>query len=111
MKPEDVVSDILKAITEKAKIGINLLDLENSRDFNYSMVQLAPTRAITKVVTFSFPQSFAWGNDVIAHPVPTDYILKDGDLFLLIGNYGKRYVRDAGLTIPIGMVSTKIDTC
>lgn len=111
MKPEDVVSDILKAITEKAKIGINLLDLEKTAE---TLITLYGATSANKGYhpkwsPSPFPSVICLGvNDVIAHPVPTDYILKDGDLLHIdLGIMVNGMCGDAGLTIPIGMVSNK----
>jgi len=55
---------------------------------------------------YGFPASVCTSiNEVIIHGIPTDYILKDGDILGLdIGTIVDGYYGDAAITIPIGEV-------
>ena len=111
MKPEDIVSDVLKAIVKKAAVGVNLLDLEKTADTMITLYGAVSANLNYKPAwaTSPFPSVLCLGvNDVIAHAIVKDYTLKDGDLLhvdcgiIINGKAG-----DAGLTIPIGEVSSK----
>ena len=111
MTPAEIVSDILKAITEKAKVGVNLLDLENTAE---TLITLYGATSANKNyhpawAKTSFPSVICLGvNDVIAHPIPYSYDLKDGDLLDVdLGIIVNGMCGDAGLTVPIGEVSNK----
>ncbi len=111
MTPAEVVSDILKAITEKAKVGVNLLDLEKTAE---TLILLYGATSANKgyhpkwAVT-PFPSVICLGvNDVIAHAIPVDYVLKNGDLLHIdLGIILNGMCGDAGLTVPIGEISNK----
>ena len=111
MTPADCVSDILKAITEKAKVGVNLLDLEKSAETLITLygAQSANKGYQPKWATSPYPSVICLGvNDVIAHSPPYDYVLKDGDLLHIdLGIIINGMCGDAGLTVPIGEVSNK----
>ncbi len=111
MTPADVVSDILKAITEKAKVGVNLLDLEKTAETLITLygAQSANKGYHPKWAKTPFPSVICLGvNDVIAHSIPVDYVLKDGDLLHIdLGIVVDGMCGDAGLTVPIGEISNK----
>lgn len=56
---------------------------------------------------YGFPAAVCTSvNDVIIHGVPTDYILKDGDILGLdIGSIVDGYYGDAAITMPIGTIT------
>ncbi len=56
---------------------------------------------------YGFPSAVCTSvNDVIIHGVPTDYILKDGDILGLdIGSIVDGYYGDAAITMPIGTIT------
>ena len=111
MNPAETVSDILKAITEKAKVGVNLLDLEKTAETLITLYGAVSANKgyHPKWATVPYPSVICLGvNDVISHPIPVDYILKDGDLLHVdLGIIINGMCGDAGLTVPIGEVSNK----
>lgn len=111
MTPAEVVSDILKAITEKAQVGVNLLDLEKTAETMITLygAQSANKGYKPKWATVPFPSVICLGvNDIISHAIPVDYVLKDGDLLHIdLGIILNGMCGDAGLTVPIGEISNK----
>lgn len=109
MTPQDVVSAVLKSVAEKAKVGANLLDLERSAETTMTLygVISANKGYQPNGATVPFPSVLCLGvNDTIAHGIPKDYDLKDGDLLTIdCGVMVDGKCGDAGFTIPIGTIS------
>lgn len=111
MTPQEVVSQVIKAVIEKAEAGVSLLELDRQAETTLSILgAISYNKGYhPRWASVPFPFSICLGvNDVIAHGVPSDYKLKDGDL-LSIDSGIKINGRcgDAAITIPIGEVSNK----
>lgn len=111
MFPQEVVSEVIRAVIRDAKPGVSLLTLEQLADTTMSIMGATSYNKgyHPKWAPTPFPSTLCLGvNDVIAHAIPTDYILKEGDLLHI--DCGVRVgdlAGDAGITIPIGEISTK----
>lgn len=105
----EVVSEVLRSVAEKAAIGVNLLDLEKRAEVTMTLMNARSANKGYKPswAASPFPGVLCLGvNDTIAHGVPYDYDLKDGDLLTIdCGVVVDGKCGDAGLTIPIGTVS------
>lgn len=111
MTPYDAVSEVLKAVIDMAKPGVNLLDLEKRAEATMDLLGAKsanlgyqPSWARTP-----FPSSICLGvNNVIAHGIPHDYELQDGDLLTIdCGLIVDKQAADAGITIGIGNVNNR----
>jgi len=109
MKPADIVTDILNTVRDSAKVGVNILDLEKVVE---EKIKEHNAKSATKNYhpnwsNVPFPSVVCMGvNDVITHPIPKDYVLKDGDLLHIDCTiYKDERAADAALTIPIGNIS------
>lgn len=108
-KAAEVVSEIVKGIIKRAEVGVNLLVLEQVAEGLMTILNATSANKgyHPSWAKIPFPSSICLGvNDVIVHGVPTDYVLKDGDLLtidcgILVGNFAG----DCGVTIPIGTIS------
>ncbi len=111
MKPEDVISETIKTIIKAAKIGVSLLELEAIAETSISIMGAESYNKgyHPKWAPSPFPSVVCLGvNDVIAHPIPTSYILKSGDLLSIdVGIKINGLCGDAGITVPIGEISNK----
>lgn len=110
MKPEEVISELLRTVAKKAAVGVNLLELEQTAE---TIIQVMGAESVNKGYHPSwsktpFPSVICLGvNDIIGHAPPKDYILKDGDLLSIdCGIKINGMCGDAGLTIPIGNISS-----
>lgn len=111
MSPADCVSEVLRSVVEKAAVGVNLLDLEKRAETTMQLLGAVSADKGYKPewAPVPFPSSLCLGvNDIISHPIPRDYQLKDGDLLHIdCGVIIDGWCGDAGLTIPIGTVSNQ----
>jgi len=111
MKPEEVISETIKTIVKAAKVGVSLIELESMAETSISIMGAESYNKgyHPKWAPTPFPSVICLGvNDVIAHPIPTPYVLKNGDLLHIdIGIRIDGICGDAGMTIPIGEVSNK----
>jgi methionyl aminopeptidase len=109
MTPHEAVSQIVKRVAENADVGVNLLELEDTAE---SMIKLLGVTSLNKGyhpkwAPRPFPSAICLGvNDVIAHPIPVNYVLKNGDLLHIdCGIKVDNQCGDVGMTIPIGEVN------
>ncbi len=111
MKPEEVITQTINTLVQAAKVGVSLLELEAMAETSISIMGAESYNKgyHPKWAPIPFPSVICLGvNDVIAHPIPTAYVLKDGDLLHIdIGIKINGLCGDAGMTIPIGKVSNK----
>jgi methionyl aminopeptidase len=109
MKPADIITDILNTLREEAKVGVNILELE--KIVEQKIIEHKATSATKNYhpswSNVPFSSVICMGvNDVITHPIPKDYILKDGDLLHMDCTiYKDGRAADAAQTIPIGNIS------
>lgn len=106
-----IVSTILKQLSEMAEVGTRLTDL------NVYCEELIATHGATAYnkgylpvwASKPFPAALCTSlNDVIAHGIPTDYKLKEGDILNLdLGIKKDGYCGDASMTIGIGEIENK----
>lgn len=108
--PYEIVSDILTRLTKEARPGVSLLDLEN---WAGRFIDLHGVESINKGYMghgrVPFPSVVCIGvNHVAAHGIPTNYVLKDGDLVSFdIGIRDKMgKCGDAAITVGVGEIST-----
>lgn len=109
MKPAEIITDILNTVRENAKVGVNILDLEKlvEQKIEEHKVKSATKNYHPAWSNVPFPSVVCMGvNDVITHPIPKDYMLKDGDLLHVDCTiYKDGRAADAALTIPIGNIT------
>lgn len=113
MTPQEAVSQILTTVADAAGVGVNLLELEQRAS---TMMEILNVKSANlgyhpQWATRPFPGVLCLGvNDVIAHAIPKDYTLKDGDvLHVDCGIVISGMCGDAGMTIPIGTVDPKTE--
>ena len=111
MIPAEVTSEIIKTIIDKAKVGVNLLELEKTAEIAMTLrnVKSANKGYKPSWTKNPFPSVICLGvNDIIAHSPPYNYFLKDGDLLTIdCGIIVDNMAGDAGITIPIGNISNR----
>src|SRR3989304_1424433 len=86
MIPAEVTSEIIKTIIDKAKVGVNLLELEKTAEIAMTLrnVKSANKGYKPSWTKNPFPSVICLGvNDIIAHSPPYNYFLKDGDLLTI----------------------------
>ncbi len=98
-----ITARTLTMLLQTAKAGMRLRELDRLAE---KMI-----REHGGVPTFKgyngFPASIcASVNEVVVHGIPTDYVLKDGDILSIdIGTTFERYVSDSAASVAIGNVS------
>ncbi|MDQ6826226.1 MAG: type I methionyl aminopeptidase [Candidatus Eremiobacteraeota bacterium] len=98
-----ITSKALGMLIREARPGLTTRDLDRLAE--------KAIRELGGVPTFKgyngYPCSICTSiNNEIVHGIPSDYVLKDGDLLSIdIGTTFERYVSDSAVTIPIGTVS------
>src|SRR3990167_1820992 len=111
MKPEEVISEVLKSIVEKAAVGVNLLELEKRAETAIAMrgAESANKGYQPSWSKTPFPSVVCLGvNEQVGHNIPRDFVLQDGDLLKIdCGIVINGQASDAGLTIPIGKISDR----
>ena len=98
--PNKIVAQTLELLRLEAKEGISLLELDRkAKDFIISQGGRPSFYQL-----YGFPQSICISvNQVIIHGIPTDYILKNGDIVGIdIGVEYNGWYGDAAITIGIG---------
>ena len=98
-----VLSSILKQIVKQAKPGITTLELDRAAE---ALILSHGAKPAFKGFD-GFPCSLcASVNENIVHGVPSNYILKNGDIVGLdLGVSYKGYYSDMATTVPVGKVS------
>jgi|SRR3989344_931105 len=98
-----VLSSILKQIVKQAKPGITTLELDRAAE---ALILSHGAKPAFKGFD-GFPCSLcASVNENIVHGVPSNYILKNGDIVGLdLGVSYKGYYSDMAATVPVGKVS------
>lgn len=113
MKPEEVISEVLKIVATKAKAGVSLFELDKLAEDSITVMGAAPYNKgyHPEWASTPYPATLCIGvNDTIAHGIPDNTILKDGDILSIdcgIKIDGK--CGDAAITIPIGEVDNQKD--
>lgn len=106
-----IVSKILKRLSESCYEGVNLLQLEGmaeemlkdlgAKSYNKGYTKYEGQKPYPAILCLNV-------NDEIAHTPPRDYKLKAGDLLTIdIGIKYKGYAGDAALTVGIGELSNR----
>src|SRR5258708_3025382 len=107
----EVLNELLHELIDQAKSGVNLLALEATAQG--LLLIMGATSAnkgyMPQGAKTPFPSNLCLSvNDQIGHTPARDYILKDGDLLTIdCGLNVDNLAADAGLTIPIGTVSSR----
>lgn len=98
--PNKIVAQTLELLRLEAKEGVSLLELDTkAKDFIISQGGRPSFYQL-----YGFPQSICISvNQVIIHGIPTDYVLKNGDIVGIdIGVEYNGWYGDAAITIGIG---------
>lgn len=111
MKAYEIVTEVLKEMRKLAVEGRSLTELERH---GAQMVEMLGGKSYNKDykpewAEVPYPAAMCIGvNDVIAHGIPTDYKLKNGDLVSFdIGVIKDGLCGDAGFTMGIGKLENK----
>ena len=111
MKAWEIVSDVLKLLKEKADVGVNLLELDKLAEQRVAELGgisinkgYQPPWAKTP-----FPATICTNvNDGVAHGIPYDYELQDGDLVSFdLGVKKDGLCGDAALTTWVGKLADR----
>lgn len=91
---------ILDALLNFAKPGVSLIEIDNLAEKLISEEKGAPSFKTVKGYKFATCLCL---NDVVVHGLPTNYILKKGDILGIdAGFYYQGFHTDAAWTVPIG---------
>ena len=111
MKPWDIVSEILKAMAAMAKPGVTTLEINDMaeqmiRDYKVVACNKGYQPTWAKI---PFPTATTINiNFIIAHGIPTEYKLMEGDVVSLdLGIKKDGQCADAALTVGVGEISNK----
>ncbi len=105
----NILVQILVALQEKAVVGVNLMELEET-----ARKMLKGAGAIAAFLNYKpegastpYPAALCTSlNDQIVHGQPHDHVLKDGELLKIdFGVVYKGYVTDAAVTIGLGKIT------
>ncbi|MBI3874197.1 MAG: type I methionyl aminopeptidase [Arcobacter sp.] len=99
----NAVAKTLSYLQENVKSGMTLLDVDKMGE---TYLNSLGARAAFKGL-YGFPNAICTSlNEVIIHGVPTNQVLKDGDILGIdIGSEVDGWYGDAAVTIPIGKIS------
>ena len=111
MTPAETITEVLRAVAEMAKPGVNILEIERRAETTMQILGAVSANKgyFPKWATSPFPSVICLGvNDVIAHAIPKEYELMDGDLLHVdCGLIVDGMCGDAGMTLPVGTISNK----
>jgi len=98
-----IVAETLNLLRENAKEGVSLKDLDSMAE---TYIRSKGARPSFKGL-YNFPSSVCTSvNQVVIHGIPTDYILKNGDIVGFdIGTELNGWFGDSAITIGIGEIS------
>ena len=113
-KPEEIeklrragaaVGQTLEYLREKVSPGISLKEIDALGEEFLRRLGAEPSFK----GLYGFPAAVCTSvNEAIIHGIPTDYVLKEGDILGLdIGSRVDGYYGDAAITVPVGTVSDK----
>ena len=108
--PWDIVSEVLKMLRHEAKVGRRLIDLNAEAE---NLIIMLGGESINKGYSLNglppFPAAVCMSvNSVIAHGIPTEYALRDGDLVSFdLGVRKDGVCGDAALTVGIGSIAKR----
>ena len=99
----NAVAQTLKYLEKNVKAGMSLLEVDKLGD---DYIRSLGARPSFKGL-YGFPNAICTSlNEVIIHGVPTDDILKEGDILGIdIGSEIDGWYGDAAITMPIGKIS------
>jgi methionyl aminopeptidase len=100
-----IVAKTLNYLKSYVKPGISLKELDKlAEDFIRSLGAIPSFKGL-----YGFPSTVCTSvNEVVIHGIPTDYILKDGDIVGLdIGTKLDGWFGDAAVTLPVGNISAE----
>ncbi|MFA6136149.1 MAG: type I methionyl aminopeptidase [Candidatus Paceibacterota bacterium] len=102
---------ILKTLSKKAGIGVNLLDLEKMSINLFKEQGMTPAFLgyQPEGAQHPYPASMCLSvNEVVVHGIPKKYILKNGDVLKIdMGVIHKGLYTDSALTLGIGKISNQ----
>ena len=99
---------ILQKLLDKAQPGVSLMDIETLAD---ELIRQAGGEASFKTV-----KGYKWAtclcvNDVVVHGIPTDYVLKDGDVLTIdVGILYKGFHTDTAWTKEVESQKSKVES-
>jgi len=98
-----ILAEIIRKLKEAAKPGIVTKELNKLAEELVFRFKVKPAFLGHN----NFPAVLCTSiNEVIVHGVPSDYVLKEGDILSLdFGIIHKRYYADMAITVPIGEIS------
>jgi len=101
-----ILAEIMNQLKNEAKIGVATIDLNRLAESLVFKYKCRPSFKNYKGFTETICTSI---NEVVVHGVPSDRILKDGDVLSLdLGIFYQGFHSDMAITIPIGKVEPEI---
>lgn len=111
MKAYEIVSETLKTVAEAVKPGVTTKELDAIAEKKILELGGTPYNKgyQPKFASIPFPATLCTSvNDVIAHGIPSDYVLKEGDIINLdLGVKKDGLCGDAALMVPVGKISDR----
>ncbi|MBI5232919.1 MAG: type I methionyl aminopeptidase [Deltaproteobacteria bacterium] len=100
-----IVAEVLAVLKDKIAPGIETIDLERVAEEETIKRKARPAFKGYKGYPFCLCTSI---NDEIVHGMPTDKVLKDGDILSIdFGVEYNGYYGDAAITVPVGQASNR----
>lgn len=111
LKAWDIVSQVLKMLQRETKPGVSLIELNNMAE---KMIIQLGGESINKgykhpMIKEPFPTAVCIGvNSIIAHGVPTNYKLGEGNIVSYdLGVKKDGVCGDAAITVPVGQITNR----
>ena len=106
-----IVSELLTYLSDMAQPGVSLLRLELAAEKYLAEVgaESANKGYLPSWSKTPYPNILCLSvNDTISHGIPSEYVLKEGDILTIdTGIVKSGFYGDAALTIPIGKISSR----
>lgn len=101
-----ILAGVMKELEKMVKPGIKTIDLDRAAEA--LILSLGAKPAFKGYLNFPYSLCVSI-NENIVHGLPSDYVLKDGDLLKLdLGVSYKGFNTDMAITVPVGKVSFEI---
>ncbi len=102
----ELIAEVREALRDMIAPGITTLDLNNAADKMIRDAGAYPTFLGYQGYPYSICASV---NDAIVHGFPSEYVLKEGDIFSMdMGATLNGFVGDTATTVPVGKISDEV---
>ncbi len=102
----ELIAEVREALRKMIEPGISTMELNNAAEKMIRDAGAYPTFLGYQGYPYAICASV---NEAIVHGFPTDYVLKDGDIFSMdMGATLEGFVGDTATTVPVGKISDEL---